>query len=336
MRTKLIRVMRANLPGACLIVFALFSGPAFCQTKPSLAADVAPPPGTNLPTRKLGPSDLIAISVYGAPELTRTVRLSEKGEARLPMLKRRIQANGLLPAEIESAIAEALSSEEILIDPIVTVTVVEYQSRPISVSGAVKNPITFQASGPVTLLEAINRAGGLSPEAGLEILVSHRRPDEIPSADEVPAGPTRRIMVKALIDDANSAANLTLLGNEEIRVPEVSRIFILGNIKKPGSYPLRDASETTVMKMIALAEGLSPYASKQAYIMRRDDRTGSKQEVRVELEKIMKRKSEDVPLVANDILYVPDNTGRRTSMTALEKIAGFGSSTASGLIIWGR
>jgi protein involved in polysaccharide export with SLBB domain len=90
------------------------------------------------------------------------------------------------------------------------------------------------------------------------------------------------------------------------------------------------------MKMIALAEGLSPYASKQAYIMRRDDRTGSKQEVRVELEKIMKRKSEDVPLVANDILYVPDNTGRRNSMTALEKIAGFGSSTASGLIIWGR
>ena len=112
MRIKPTGVMRADLPGACLIVLALFNGSAFCQTQPGLAADVAPLPGTNLPTRKLGPNDLIAISVYGAPELTRTVRLSEKGEARLPMLKRRIQANGLLSAEIESAIAEALSSEE--------------------------------------------------------------------------------------------------------------------------------------------------------------------------------------------------------------------------------
>jgi protein involved in polysaccharide export with SLBB domain len=58
-----------------------------------------------------------------------------------------------------------LSSEEILIDPIVTVTVVEYQEPADFGIGRREEPITFQASGPVTLLEAINRAGGLSPEA---------------------------------------------------------------------------------------------------------------------------------------------------------------------------
>ena len=312
-------------------VCILLSGPALCQSQPSVVPAVTTvAAGANLPTQKLGPNDLIAISVYGAPEFTRTVRLSEEGDIRLPMLERRIRAAGLLPAEIESAIAKALSSDQILIDPIVTVTVVEYQSRPISVAGAVKNPVTFQASGPVTLLEAINRAGGLSPEAGLEILISRRGPDGDPS------GPTRRVTVKALIDNADPQVNLKLLGGEEIRVPEVSRIFIVGNIKKPGSYPMRDSSETTVLKMIAVGEGLSPYASNQAYIMRRDDRSGARQEIRVELQKIMHRKAVDVPLVANDILYIPDNSGRRISMTALEKIAGFGTATASGIIIWGR
>jgi polysaccharide export outer membrane protein len=288
------------------------------------------PPGANLPTQKLGPSDLIAVSVYGAPEFTRTIRLSTAGEIRLPMLQHPIRAAGLLPAEVESAIATALTTEQILIDPVVSVTVVEYQSRPISVAGAVKTPLTFQASGPVTLLEAINRAGGLSPDAGPEILVSRRR------ADTNSSDPTRRITVKALIDDADPQVNLNLVGGEEIRIPEVSRVFIVGNIKKPGSYPMRDGAETTVLKLIALAEGLSPYASKQAYIMRRDDSSGHKQEIRVELHKIMQRKTEDVALAANDILYIPDNSGRRASMTALEKIAGFGTATASGIIIWGR
>jgi polysaccharide export outer membrane protein len=336
MKAKSARIRRQTetkravwTPGAWVAVFTLLCGPAFSQT-PSQAPPVAVAAGANLPTQKLGPNDLIAIAVYGAPEFTRTVRLSEDGDIRLPMLEHRIRAAGLLPVEIEAAIAKSLSAEQILIDPIVTVTVVEYQSRPISVSGAVKGPVTFQASGPVTLLEAINRAGGLSPDAGLEILVSRR------GADRNPSGPTRRVTVKALIDDADPQVNLKLLGGEEIRVPEVSRVFIVGNIKKPGSYPMRDASETTVLKMIAVAEGLSPYASKQAYIMRRDDRSGTRQEIRVELQKIMQRKTEDVALAANDILYIPDNSGRRASMTALEKIAGFGTATASGIIIWGR
>jgi hypothetical protein len=99
MKTKSTGVMLANLLGTCWIVFALSSGPAFCQKQASLAAEAAPLPGTNLPTRKLGPSDLIAISVYGAPELTRTVRLSEKVRPAC-YAEAADQANGLLPAEI--------------------------------------------------------------------------------------------------------------------------------------------------------------------------------------------------------------------------------------------
>jgi polysaccharide export outer membrane protein len=285
----------------------------------------------NLPAQKIGANDLIAVSVYDAPELSRTVRISSDGDIRLPMLKHNIRALGLLPADLETAIADALTAEQVLVAPVVTVTVVEYRSRPVSVAGAVKDPLTFQANGPVTLLEAIARAGGLRPDAGREILVSRRQ-----AGADGTAAVIRRIPVKALIDAADPEANLTLTGGEEIRVPEIGRVFVLGNVKKPGSYPVQDASETTVMKMLALAEGLAPYAAKEAYIIRRGDGAGAKTEVPVELRKIMQRKSPDVQLAANDILYVPDNTGRRVSIAALEKITGFAAATASGVIIWGR
>ena len=65
------------------------------------------------------------------------------------------------------------------------------------------------------------------------------------------------------------------------------------------------------MKAVALCEGLTQYSSKVAYIQRADDKTSAKAEVAVELKKIMDRKAPDVELQPKDILYIPDNSGRR-------------------------
>ena len=89
------------------------------QTQHPISTD---PGGANLPAQKIGPNDLLNISVYDAPELTRTVRVGADGLIRLPMLKRQIKAEGLMPAELESAIAEAVTAEQLLVDPFVTVT----------------------------------------------------------------------------------------------------------------------------------------------------------------------------------------------------------------------
>ena len=296
-------------------------------------AQTAPPElNANLPAQTIGANDLIAVSVYDSPELTRTIRVGPDGLVRLPMLKRRVKADGLFPMELESAIAEALRAEQLLVDPVVTVTIAEYHSRPISVAGAVKNPTTFQADGPVTLLDALTRAGGLGPDAGPEILVSHMQTGK----DGAPAALVQRIPVKALIDAADPEMNLRLTGGEEIRVPEVRKVYVVGTVRKPGAFAVQNTSETTVLQMLALAEGLAPFASKQAYIYRQDQATGSKHEIQIELSKILGRKAPDVPLQPDDILYVPDNSGRRITVSALEKIAGFGSSTASGILIWRR
>jgi polysaccharide export outer membrane protein len=250
---------------------------------------------------------------------------------RLPMLKEKIRAEGLMPNELEASVAEALAREGLLVDPFVTVTVAEYSSRPVSVAGAVKNPLTFQASAPVTLLEALTRAGGLTAEAGPEILISKTQP----GPDGEPAALIQRVPVKALIDAADPEANLNLTGGEEVRVPEAGKVFVVGNVKKPGAFAVQDGSETSVLKMLALAEGLAPYAGKQAYIYRREA-SGSKNEIPIELSKIMDRKAPDAPLLPNDVLYVTDNHGKRIGMAALEKLLMFGSTAGATALIYGR
>ncbi len=301
----------------------------------ALAAALAAPAqeaGANLPAQRIGPNDLLAVSVYGSPELTRSVRVGADGVIRLPMLKQRIKAAGLMPSDLEIRIAGALGEEQILVDPVVTVAVAEYHSRPISVAGAVRSPVTFQAAGHVTLLDALTRAGGLSPEAGPEVLVSRLQPGQ----DGTPTALVQRVQVKSLIDAADPEANLRLAGGEEIRVPEAGRVYVVGTVRRPGAYAVQNAAETTVLQVLALAEGLAPYASRQAFIYRQGGPAGSKHEIAIELGKILARKAPDVPLQPNDIFYVPDNTGRRITVGALEKIAGFGSATASGLLIWRR
>jgi len=283
--------------------------------------------GPNLPTQPIGPNDLIAVAIYDAPELSRTIRVSADGFIRLPMLKQRVEAQGLYPSDLETAIVTALRTEEILIDPFVTVTISQYQSRPVSVAGAVKMPLVFQAESAVSLLEAISRAQGLRDDAGREILVSRSQP----GPDGTPVMLTRRISVRGLIDEADPSLNVVLTGGEEIRVPEVGKIYVMGNVKKPGAFPVQDGSDTTIMQMLALAEGLMPYASKQAYIYRREA-AGPKNEIPVSLEKIMKRQTPDVVLTANDILYIPDNSGKRMRVSALEKILLLGGSAGAALI----
>lgn len=271
--------------------------------------------GANLPLEKIGRDDLIGISVYDAPELTRTVRVAADGAISLPMLDEPIVAAGLYPNQLEKLIASTLIARNVMVRPIVTVSVVEYRSRPINVAGAVRSPITFQATGVITLLEAISRAGGLSDNAGPEIFVSQPHID----ADGRTAELIRRIPVRELVRGSDPAMNLNLEGGEQIRVPEAERFFVVGNVKQPGAFPMHDGAESTLLKALALSQGLLPYASKTAYIYRQESGAGAKNEIPVELKKIIDRKAPDVPLLANDIVYIPDNTGKRTALTTIEK-----------------
>jgi polysaccharide export outer membrane protein len=279
----------------------------------------------NLPQQPIGARDLVAVTVLEAPEVSRTVRVTNDGKIQLPLLRTPIEAAGVMPAELEHRIAKALKDAQILVDPVVTVNIVEYVSRPITVVGAVKKPLTFQATGPTTLLEALSRAEGLSGEAGPEIVLS--RSGKGP-------GLLERIPVKELIENRDPRWNVRLEGGDEVRVPEAGRVYVVGNVKKPGAFPMHEHSESSVLKLLALSEGLLPFASKVAYIYRAEA-DGRRKEVPVELQKVVDRKAPDPPVSVGDILYVPDNKNKRTSMMVLDRALSFGLSTASGVLIWG-
>jgi polysaccharide export outer membrane protein len=288
------------------------------------AADSAPPF-----EERLGVGDVIGVSVYESPDLTRNVRIDPNGDIRLPFVRQHIHAAGLTSDELESAIAAALVEEQLMIAPIVSVSVAESHSRPITVLGAVKAPTSLDAPGTMTLLEAILKAGGLSDTAGTEIEVSHPST----SADGRTVNLTERIPVRPLMDGSDPAVNIKLSGGETVRVLENARIFIVGNVIHPGPVPAGGVSDNTVLKAITLAGGLDSFTSRTAYIYRTEAGNGEKNRIPIPIKKIMTFKAPDVPLYGGDMLYVPSATGQRFSSKALAATLGVGLGVAA-LVIY--
>lgn len=287
------------------------------------------PSETALPPQPVGINDLLNVSVYNADELSAKVRVDTEGCIRLSMLKSPIPAVGQTPSELETAVRQAYVKAGILVNPVVSISVLEYASKPISVIGAVNKPVTFNADQPVGLLEALTRAGGLSEEAGSYLLLSKKARGE-----EDGALLTQRILIVDILESAETVSPIRLRGGEEIRVPEAGKIYVVGNLKKPGTYRIPNDHQTSVLKALALSEGLLPNATNQAYIYREVE-DGSKVEIPVDLKSLLTRKSPDVTLLRNDVLYVPESGKKKATFTAIEKAIAFGSATLSGVLIWG-
>ncbi len=286
-------------------------------------------PGDVLPSQKVGPGDLLSITVSDCPDLTRSFRINTAGVLKLQLLKEPILAAGKDPSEIEDEIQRALIKDEILVQPVVSVAVLEYRSVPVSVSGAVKRPITFQAVGPVTLIDALTKAEGLTADAGSEVLIT--RPKS--AGADGPALP-QRISLNRLMVQADPEVNIRLVGGEEIRVPPAGKFFVVGNVKKPGVYPIQDNGQTSVFTALAVSEGDLSFTSKRAYIYRRETGKAGQVEIPIELEKIKDRKGADFELQANDVLYIPVDKNRRLTASIIERIVGFGTATGTGLLVW--
>lgn len=313
----------AEIVLAAAVAVGLIAFPAMVR------AAQAPAPREVLPQQRMGPNDLIAVGVYNSGELSLNARISEDGSIRLPMLKTAIPAAGLLPAELESAIGSAYVADGILVNPVVTVSVLEYASKPVSVIGAVNKPVTFHAEQPMTLLEAITRAGGFAEDAGSYLLLSSKV--EGPGETDVL---TERIAIVDLLESAGATAGIRLRGGEEIRVPEAGKIYVVGNVKRPGSFRIPNDHETTVLRALALSEGLLPNATREAFIYRKAP-DGSKAEIPLNLRELMARKTEDVTLLRDDVLYVPESGKKKATLSAMERAMAFGSATLSGVLIWG-
>jgi len=279
----------------------------------------------NIGNEPVGPGDLLYITVSGSPEFSRSYRVGEDGSIVLPMGHNNVQVSGLTPEKVANAVAADLQDEKILVSPIVSTAVLDYRSRQVTVAGAVKVPAVLQAVGNLTVLDALSKCQGLAPEAGPVAIVTRSV-----------AGSTEKqvttIPLKELMGGVSPELNLALHGGDDVRVPEAPKVFIVGNVKMPGIYPITEAGGTTVLKALAQSQGQLTFTTKDAYIYRNID--GHRNEIEVPLRKILHRSAPDVALLANDVLYVPESSKLHLTATVLDHMTSFGSEVGSGLIIW--
>jgi polysaccharide export outer membrane protein len=159
--------MKLNLFAACLLAgLALPAMAASADNEAAVPAATAPvaapadgPLAEIVDDYRIGPSDLLEVSVFQVPELSRTVRVNTRGAVTLPMIGQ-IQAGGLTGQQLEAQIAAKLQ-EKYLQDPQVSVFIKEYISQRVTVSGEVNKAGVFPVSGRTTLMQAIAMAGGL-------------------------------------------------------------------------------------------------------------------------------------------------------------------------------
>lgn len=108
---------------------------------------------------RVGPLDVLSVTVFKVPDLSKTVQVSEAGQFSFPLIGE-VRAGGLTVSQVEKELAGRLGGEY-LRNPQVTVLVSQYNSHRITVEGAVKKPGVFPMQGPMTLLQAVASAGGL-------------------------------------------------------------------------------------------------------------------------------------------------------------------------------
>jgi len=298
---------------------------------------------------RIGPDDLLDITVFEAPDLNRTLRVSANGEISFQLLGA-IKAGGLTPRQLELILQESLR-RTYMKDPHVGVFVRELQSHPVSVVGAVKRPGVFQIRGTKTVLELLSMAEGLADDAGDTVVVMRGATEprtngegqiKVSSgADEettanVPTlvetrGEIVEINLKSLMDSVDPAFNLPVHPGDIVKVPRAGIVYVVGEVRKPGGFVLRNNENITVLQALALAEGLTRTSLKsQARIIRTDQGTDKRIETPIDLGKVLASKSSDILLQPNDILFVPDSSAKSAFYRGAEAVL----STATGVAIY--
>jgi polysaccharide export outer membrane protein len=292
---------------------------------------------------RIGAHDLLEINVFEAPDLNRSLRVSASGEISMPLLGA-IQSTGLTARELEGVIEIKL--RQYMKDPHVGVFVTTVESHPVSVVGAVKKPGVFQIRGTKTVLEMLSMAEGLADDAGDQVLVmrgaglqfgsdstrdtTSTNPNSAPPANP-PGNETIKINLKDLLESGDQRYNVPVYPGDIVKVTRGGIVYVIGDVKKPGGFVLKSDQNMSVLKAIALAEGLNSTSAKsRTKIIRTDEHSGKRTEFPIDLGKVLAGKAPDTPLRPADIVFVPNSSGK----TVLYKGTEAAVATASGLAIW--
>ena len=281
---------------------------------------------------ELGPDDQIVIRCLDAQEISdKPISIDAGGHISLPLVGR-FRAAGLTPEQLEAELASRLKAY--VEDPKVSVSVTEFRSQPVSLIGAVAIPGVVQLRGRKNLFEVLSLAGGLRPDAGDSIkitrkLVNGRIP--LPDAED---DPTRQfsvaeVNVKDVMRAKNPEENIQVMPNDVISVPKADRVYVVGEVARSGEILLGERKSMTALEALAMAGGLGSTASpKKAAILRNLPGVSQRQEIAVNLKAIANGKIPDVTMRPDDILVVPNSTGKAVLKSVLPGVVAAGTAAA--------
>ena len=277
----------------------------FLQAQQQPPAPPAPPaqsPSTQ-PQESLliGPGDLLRITVLRESELDQRVRVLDSGEITLA-LAGNLAVQGLTPAQAATRIADRYREGKFLLHPEVSVFVEEYATQTVTVLGQVAHPGTLHLAAPRTLIDVLSLAGGLNEYADRHVLIQRGGKD----------GERIRAFLPNRAEDTLNADVLVRPGDTVI-VPKAGIVYVLGDVARPGGYVMQNDSQLTVLQAIALAAGASKTASeRRVRLVRNID--GQTLSLDLPLRDMERGRQPDVPLQANDILYVPFSFAKNLSL----------------------
>lgn len=284
----------------------------------------------------LGPNDQISVDVVEVPEFNnKTYRIDSDGSVSLPLIGR-VHAAGLTLSEFEDALQAKLQKQ--IRNPHLVTNLIETRSQAVSVMGAVNSPGIQQLQGTRTLFDVLAAAGGLKPEAGDLITVTRQAdqgPLNLPNVvrDPTSGRMTAEVRVRDVLDLRDPHSNIFIAPHDEISVPRAQVVYVIGNVRKAGGFTISEGRSLSALEALSLAEGLSADAKpSHAQILRRNSDSASidRQQIPIDLSKVLAGKMKDVALKPDDILFIPDNVSKRASTRVLETAI----QTISGVIIW--
>ena len=274
--------------------------------------------GTLATSYVLGPDDQIALEAPDVEEISgKPFRIDLSGNINLPLVGS-VQAAGLTAVELQSRIKDRL--KKYLRNPDITVSITDFRSQPVSVLGAVQKPGVHQLQGNQNLLGVLSLAGGLRPDAGSTVKITRRLTWgrlPLPDAADDPTGQysVASIPIRSIMIAAHPAENIAIKPEDVISVPRAELIYAIGAVRKSGGFVLGERESISALQALALAEGLDRTAAAQnARILRATENSPNRTEIPIDIKKILAGTSADVPLKADDILFIPASRAKSAAL----------------------
>jgi polysaccharide biosynthesis/export protein len=262
----------------------------------------------------IGAGDLVEMSMFDTPELSGKLRVSNTGDVILPLIGS-VHVAGLSANDMQHLIRQKFMDGRFVKDPQVTVFVSEYATEGVSVLGQVKVPGVYPALGAHNLVDYLSMAGGLTPLAGTNITIAHvgrpNEPEHVKISTAVASSP---------LD------NPPIVSGDSIFVEKTGLIYVIGDVVRPGAFPMDHDEHLTILQALALAQGTTYAAKSGASIVIRTTAQGH-QAIPVDLKKILASKASDSLLQDNDILFVP-NSGTKVALKNIESLLPVATSAA--------